>query len=144
MRGRSGRRGVVLAGRSVDLYNSRPCAPAPERLPPPDRDRGGAADAVRAAQAAGYAVLATAADGEVDLFEADEVLARPTAWLLGGGPTGSASELAELADHRVRIPIHGRAEPQPLHRGCALPLRLGPGPARSRLSGDARGPHRSW
>ena len=48
--------------------------------------------------------------GEVDLFAADELLAGPTAWLLGNEAWGLPAELAALADHRVRIPILGRAE----------------------------------
>ena len=119
----AGAGGVVLAGRSVDLYNGKTVrASAGSAFHLPIATGGDAADAVRAAQAAGYAVLATAADGEVDLFEADEVLARPTAWLLGNEAHGLGLELAELADHRVRIPIHGRAESLNLSTAAALCL----------------------
>ena len=86
---------------------------------------------MRAARDAGLVVLAADGDGEVDLFAADDLLARPTAWLFGNEAHGLPAELAALADHRVRIPIHGRAESLNLaDRGRALPLRLGPRPAR--------------
>ena len=55
----------------------------------------------------GMQVVATAADGEVDLAEAD--LSQPTAWLFGNEAHG-LGELLEEADMRVRIPLRGRAE----------------------------------
>lgn len=61
-------------------------------------------------QARGLQVLATAADGETNLDHAGELLARPTAWLFGNEAHGLELELLDLADHRVRIPIRGRAE----------------------------------
>ena len=57
-----------------------------------------------------------------DLDEADELLARPTAWLFGNEAWGLPDELAGLADHRVRIPIHGRAESLNLSTAAALCL----------------------
>ena len=61
-------------------------------------------------------------DGEVDLDDADEQLARPTAWLFGNEAWGLPAELAAAADHRVRIPIHGRAESLNLATAAALCL----------------------
>ncbi|WLP90548.1 RNA methyltransferase [Gordonia sp. NB41Y] len=58
----------------------------------------------------GIVVLATAADGELDLDHADDVLARPTAWLFGNEAHGLPATIATAADHRVSIPIRGRAE----------------------------------
>ncbi|OOL26596.1 RNA methyltransferase, partial [Rhodococcus rhodochrous] len=72
-----------------------------------ERDTGTVLDALAAA---GLQVLATAADGEVDLDEADELLAAPTAWLFGNEAHGLDPAVAARADHRVRIPIRGRAE----------------------------------
>ncbi len=80
------------------------------------------AAAVRAARDAGLTVLAADGGGEVDLFEADDLLAGPTAWLFGNEAWGLPAELAELADHRVRIPIHGRAESLNLATAAALCL----------------------
>ena len=61
-------------------------------------------------RAQGLQILATAADGEVDLDDADELLAKPTAWLFGNEAHGLGEDLLAKADHRVRIPIRGRAE----------------------------------
>ncbi len=84
-----------------------------------ERDTAGA---VRTAQEAGLTVLAADGGGEVDLFEADDLLARPTAWLFGNEAWGLPADLAALADHRVRIPIHGRAESLNLATAAALCL----------------------
>lgn len=119
----AGAGGVVLAGSSVDLYNGKTIrASAGSAFHLPVATGIGAAEAVAAAQAAGFAVLATEADGDVDLFDADDLLARPTAWLFGNEAHGLGEELAALADHRVRIPIHGHAESLNLSTAAALCL----------------------
>ena len=76
----------------------------------------------RQISAAGVQILATAADGEVDLDDADELLARPTAWLFGNEAHGLDAAIAARADHRVRIPIHGRAESLNLATAAAICL----------------------
>ena len=53
-------------------------------------------------------MLATTVDGEVSLDDAD--LATRTAWLFGSEAHGLPTELAAMADHRVRIPMPGDAE----------------------------------
>jgi len=64
--------------------------------------------AIHALHAAGMQVLATTVDGEARL---DEVgLAAPTAWLFGPESHGLSAEIADQADHRVRIPMSGGAE----------------------------------
>ncbi len=73
-------------------------------------------------RAAGIQILATAADGEVDLDEADELLSKPTAWLFGNEAHGLDPAIAAQADHRVRIPIHGRAESLNLATAAAICL----------------------
>ena len=78
--------------------------------------------AVRAAREAGLAVLAADGAGELDLYDADEQLVRPTAWLFGNEAWGLPAELANAADHRIRIPIHGRAESLNLATAAALCL----------------------
>ncbi|WP_435741289.1 TrmH family RNA methyltransferase [Nocardioides sp. SYSU DS0663] len=114
---------VVLAGDSVDAYNPktvRATVGSLFHLPlAVERD---AAAAVRAAQAAGLVVLAADGSGEVDLDDAGDLLSRPTAWLFGNEAWGLPPELAALADHRVRIPIHGRAESLNLSTAAALCL----------------------
>jgi TrmH family RNA methyltransferase len=67
-----------------------------------------AAALVAALAGAGLQVLATTLDGEVSLDEAD--LTGPTAWLFGPEAHGLASDLAQLATHRVHIPMRGSAE----------------------------------
>lgn len=116
---------VVLAGRAVDAHNPKavrasvgslfhlPLALAPDP-----------AAAVAAARDAGLQVLAADGAGEDDLDDLvdDHVLAAPTAWLLGNEAWGLPAELAALADRRVRIPIHGRAESLNLSTAAALCL----------------------
>lgn len=67
---------------------------------------------VPAVQAAGVRVLAAAGDGEValDRAGADGLLAGPVLWLFGNEARGLDDALAGLADHRVRVPMRGRAE----------------------------------
>jgi len=114
---------VVLAGSSVDAYNPKTVrASVGSLFHVPLAVEPDAAAAVRAAQAAGLTVLAADGAGETDLFEADELLAGPTAWLFGNEAWGLPDELAALADHRVRIPIHGRAESLNLSTAAALCL----------------------
>jgi RNA methyltransferase, TrmH family len=114
---------VVLAGDTVDPHNGkcvRSSAGSLFHLPiARERDVHAALDA---AKAAGLQLLATAADGEVDLDRADDVLARPTAWLFGNEAHGLPADVLARADHRVRIPIHGRAESLNLAAAAAICL----------------------
>ncbi|MFD9664659.1 TrmH family RNA methyltransferase [Rhodococcus sp. NPDC059968] len=102
---------AILAGDSVDPHNGkcvRASAGSLFHLPVVrERDIAAVLDSI---SAAGIQLLATAADGEVDLDDADELLARPTAWLFGNEAHGLDAATSGRADHRVRIPIHGRAE----------------------------------
>ncbi len=114
---------VVLAGSSVDVYNPKTVrASVGSLFHLPIAVEHDAAAAVRAAQAAGLQVLAADGSGEADLDDADELLAAPTAWLFGNEAWGLPDDLAALADHRVRIPIHGRAESLNLATAAALCL----------------------
>ena len=121
----AGAGGVLLTGSSVDPYNGKavrasvgslfhlPVAIAPRT-----------SEVVTALQAAGVSVLAADGAGETDLDDAadDGLLARPTAWLFGNEAWGLHKDLAALADHRVRIPIHGRAESLNLATAAAVCL----------------------
>ena len=121
----AGAGGVLLTGSSVDPYNGKavrasvgslfhlPVAIAPRT-----------SEVVTALQAAGVSVLAADGAGETDLDDAadDGLLARPTAWLFGNEAWGLPEDLAALADHRVRIPIHGRAESLNLATAAAVCL----------------------
>jgi TrmH family RNA methyltransferase len=112
---------VVLAGQSVDLYNPKTLrASAGSAFHLPVAVEPFAEAAVRAAKDAGLTVLAADGSGDVGLYDAD--LTGPTAWLFGNEAWGLPPELAELADHRVAIPIHGRAESLNLSTAAALCL----------------------
>ncbi|CAN5439843.1 RNA methyltransferase [soil metagenome] len=114
---------VILAGSSVDLYNAktlRASVGSAFHLPvaiEPDVQR-----AISAVHDAGLSVLAADGAGEVDLHHAGDLLSGPTAWLFGNEAWGLQPEIAALADHRVRIPIHGRAESLNLATAAALCL----------------------
>jgi TrmH family RNA methyltransferase len=121
----AGAGGVVLTGSSVDPYNGKavrasvgslfhlPVALAPDT-----------AAVVATLRASGVQVLAADGAGELDLDDAADqgLLARPTAWLFGNEAWGLPEEVAALADHRVRIPIHGRAESLNLATAAAVCL----------------------
>ena len=114
---------VVLAGSSVDLYNPKTLrASVGSAFHLPTAVEPDVARAITAARRAGLTVLAADGAGEVDLHEAGELLAGPTAWLFGNEAWGLPPEVAALADHRVRIPIHGRAESLNLATAAALCL----------------------
>ena len=121
----AGAGGVVLTGSSVDPYNGKAVRASvgslfhlPLALDPRTTD------VVAALQAGGVTVLAADGAGETDLDDAaDEgLLTRPTAWLFGNEAWGLPGEIAALADHRVRIPIHGRAESLNLATAAAVCL----------------------
>ena len=129
---------VVFAGHSVDAYNPKTVrASVGSLFHLPIAVEPDPAAAVRAAQAAGLVVLAADGAGEADLDESEDLLARPTAWLFGNEAWGLPDELAALADHRVRIPIHGRAESLNLSTAAALCLY-----ASARAQRAGRPPHR--
>jgi TrmH family RNA methyltransferase len=121
----AGAGGVVLTGSSVDPYNGKAVrASAGSLFHLPVATAPDTAGVVAALQASGIVVLAADGAGEVDLDDAaDEgLLARRTAWLFGNEAWGLPTELAALADHRVRIPIHGRAESLNLATAAAVCL----------------------
>jgi TrmH family RNA methyltransferase len=114
---------VVLAGNAVDLYNPktvRATVGSVFHLPVAlQRDPGAA---VASAQAAGLVVLAADGGGELSLDDVEDLLSGPAAWLFGNEAWGLPSELAALADHRVRIPIEGGAESLNLSTAVAICL----------------------
>jgi TrmH family RNA methyltransferase len=121
----AGAAAVLLAGHSVDAYNPKTVRATVGSLfhlplsivPDPS-------SAVYAAREAGLVVLAADGAGETDLDDAadDGLLAGRTAWLFGNEAWGLPDGLAALADHRVRIPIHGRAESLNLATAAAVCL----------------------
>ena len=121
----AGAGGAVLTGSSVDPYNGkavRASAGSLFHLPLVLDPR--TADVVATLRADGVRVLAADGAGELDLDDAadDGLLAGRTAWLFGNEAWGLPDEVAALADHRVRIPIHGRAESLNLATAAAVCL----------------------
>ena len=115
--------GVVLTGHSVDPYNAKTVrASVGSLFHLPVAVVTDTAEAVRAVRAAGMDVLAADGAGELDLFDIDERLADNVAWLFGNEAWGLPDDVAALADHRVRIPIAGRAESLNLSTAAAVCL----------------------
>jgi len=115
--------GIVLAGRSVDPYNAKTVRASvgslfhlPVALTPDP------AVAVTAARETGLTVLAADGAGEVSLDDASPLLAGRVAWLFGNEAWGLPEHLTELADHRVAIPVPGRAESLNLATAAAICL----------------------
>ncbi|MGO4257522.1 TrmH family RNA methyltransferase [Marmoricola sp. RAF53] len=114
---------VVLAGHSVDPYNDKTVrATVGSLFHVPLCTEVTPAEAITAARAAGYTVLAADGGGEVDLFAADDLLAGKVAWLFGNEAWGLPEDVAALADHRVAIPVLGRAESLNLATAAAVCL----------------------
>ncbi|AKE41132.1 rRNA methylase [Corynebacterium kutscheri] len=102
---------VIFAGETVDPQSSKAVrASAGSLFHLPVVRETNIKDVLGQLRSRGLQILATTADGEVDLDEAEELLAKPTAWLFGNEAHGLSKELLQAADHRVRIPIRGRAE----------------------------------
>ncbi|WP_439029033.1 TrmH family RNA methyltransferase [Gordonia terrae] len=102
---------VVLLGDAVDPHNGK-CVRASAGsvfTVPVVRERS-VDDGLGAVRRAGVVLLATAADGEVNLDHAADVLSGRVAWLFGNEAHGLPDEVMRDADHRVSIPIRGRAE----------------------------------
>jgi TrmH family RNA methyltransferase len=116
---------VLLAGDTVDPHNGKAVRASTGSVfhLPLARDRDAAA-VLTACRAAGLTLLAADGRGELDLHapEAAEILAGPSAWVFGGEAHGLSPELAAAADHRVRVPIHGRAESLNLATAAAVCL----------------------
>ena len=121
----AGAGGVIFAGSSVDPYNSkcvRASAGSLFHLPvvtgPP------VADAVRALREQGLRVLA--ADGgagtTLDDLQSAGLLSQPTGWLFGNEAWGLPSDVLDLADDAVAVPIYGRAESLNLAAAAAVCL----------------------
>lgn len=116
---------VIVTAESVDPYNGkcvRSSAGSLFHLPVVRNAPAGASVALL--REAGYAILAAAGDGEVELAQLERTIApgQPVAWLFGNEAAGLAPELAGAARWRVRIPIRGRAESFNLAAAAAICL----------------------
>jgi TrmH family RNA methyltransferase len=116
---------VLLAGDTVDPHNGkavRASAGSVFHLPLA-RERN--PDAVLdACQAAGLTLLAADGTGELELYDpaVTRLLAGPVAWIFGNEAHGLSPAVAERAEHRIRVPIHGRAESLNLATAAAVCL----------------------
>jgi TrmH family RNA methyltransferase len=114
---------VIFLGDTVDPHNGK-CvrATAGSLFHVPIVRTHDVAATLDVLSALGIRLLAAAADGEVDLDHAEELLAGPVAWLFGNEAHGLDPAVAARADHRVRIRIHGRAESLNLAAAAAICL----------------------
>ena len=116
---------VVLAGDTVDPHNGKAVRASTGSVfhLPLTRDRDAAA-ALAACRAAGLVLLVADGGGELDLHDpgAAAVLGGRVAWIFGGEAHGVPETVAEYADHRVRVPIHGHAESLNLATAAAVCL----------------------
>lgn len=112
---------VVFPDESVDPYNPKCVRASAGSLFHLDVvEGGGVAGIVDAMRTAGLRVLATTADAGTPLDDAD--LSGPTAWVFGNEAWGMPGDVVALADERVRVPIHGRAESLNLATAAAVCL----------------------
>ncbi|MCW2607558.1 MAG: methyltransferase [Frankiales bacterium] len=116
---------VVLTAGSVDPHNGK-CvrATAGSLWHLPVVSGPALTDVVAALHGAGLQVLATTGAGAADLDDLldDGSLAAPTAWLFGNEAAGLPQDALALADRRVRVPLHGRAESLNLASAAAVCL----------------------
>jgi RNA methyltransferase, TrmH family len=116
---------VVFAGDAVDPYNGKCVRASAGSLFHVDVVRGAdPVPAVVALRGAGLRVLAADGYGEADLDDLADSgqLAAPTAWLFGSEAHGLPDEVRSVADARVRVPLHGRAESLNLAAAAAVCL----------------------
>ncbi|MEV4831740.1 RNA methyltransferase [Micromonospora sp. NPDC049257] len=116
---------VVFAGDTVDPYNGKCVRASAGSLFHVDVVRAAAPGAaVAGLRAAGLTILATTGYGDSDLDDLVDHgrLAAPTAWLFGAEAHGLPEELTAVADARVRVPLHGRAESLNLAAAAAVCL----------------------
>lgn len=102
---------VVLVRGSVDATNPKVVrSTAGSLFHLPVLTGAGLGEVLEALDGAGLAVLAADGSGSVNLFDADELLARPCAWLFGNEARGLAPEVLERAEAVVSVPVLGAAE----------------------------------
>ncbi|MDG4830492.1 RNA methyltransferase [Solwaraspora sp. WMMD1047] len=128
---------VVFAGDAVDPYNGKCVRASAGSLFHVDLVRAAdPAEVVATLRSRGHTVLAASGYGETDLDALLDGggLTGPTGWLFGTEAHGLPAELAALADARVRVPLHGRAESLNLAAAAAVCLYASARALRSRES----------
>jgi RNA methyltransferase, TrmH family len=120
----AGADGVILTGRSVDLYNPKVVRSTTGSLFHIPVAMAHDVESVLAkVKAAGVQVLAADVKGK-DLLEIRKggTLARPTAWLFGNEARGLSDEHVALADQAITVPIYGHAESMNLATAASVCL----------------------
>jgi TrmH family RNA methyltransferase len=120
----AGADGVVLSGRSVDLYNPKVVRASTGSIFHLPVAVGVGFDAVlERVREGGLQLLAADVKGEDILaLRREGLLARPTAWLFGNEARGLDDAVLERADRVVTVPIYGRAESMNLATAAAVCL----------------------
>ncbi len=128
----AGAAAVVFAGAAVDPYNGKAVRASAGSLFHLPVVRGATIEAtVAAARSTGAQILAaTGTPDAAHRFELEDLddladagtLAAPTVWLFGNEAAGLAGDVSAVADHAVRVPIHGRAESLNLATAAAVCL----------------------
>lgn len=112
---------VIFAGDAVDPYNGKAVRASAGSLFHVDVVREeDPFDVVKALRDNGFTVLAADGYGSTSVYDAP--LSGPTAWLFGTEAHGLPRELADAADARVHVPLHGRAESLNLAAAAAVCL----------------------
>ncbi|SEC10973.1 RNA methyltransferase, TrmH family [Paramicrobacterium humi] len=120
----AGADGVILTGRTVDLYNPKVVRSTTGSLFHIPIAVGASLDTVVArARSAGLAVLAADIKGE-DLLEVRNAgsLDHPTAWVFGNEARGLTDDSLALVDAAVTVPIYGNAESMNLSTAASVCL----------------------
>lgn len=131
---------VIFPEGSVDPYNGKCVRASAGSLFHVDVVRGGdPLAAVATLRERGFTVLAADARGEQDLDAMLDTgrLSTRTAWVFGSEAHGLPAAVAEAADARVRVPIHGRAESLNLAAAAAVCLYASARALRPRSGGHA-------
>lgn len=120
----AGADGVILSGRSVDLYNPKVVRSTTGSIFHVPIAVDVELEAVlERARAAGLQILAADIKGEhLPAARASGILARPTAWLFGNEARGLADSQLALADRVVSVPLYGHAESMNLATAAAVCL----------------------
>lgn len=120
----AGADGVILTGRSVDLYNPKVVRASTGSIFHLPVAVGAELESVlEKARHAGLTILAADIKGD-DLLEArsEGVLGQPTAWLFGNEARGLSDEHFALADRAIAVPIYGHAESMNLATAASVCL----------------------
>ncbi|MEO6472036.1 MAG: RNA methyltransferase [Aeromicrobium sp.] len=114
---------VIFTGNSVDPFNPKSVrASVGSVFHIPLVIESDTSDVTAQLKAAGLTILAADGGGDLDLFDDEAVLSKPSAWLMGNEAWGLPEDIAALADHTVSIPIFGQAESLNLATATAVCL----------------------